>query len=175
MRKLRMSELNRLSIEEFKKVKKIPVTVILNDVRSRLNVGSVFRTCDAFKIERIFLCGLTPVPPQQEIHKTALGATESVDWKYFNDAKEALSKLKEEAHSIWAVEQTDFSIKLNQHKFKVEETALVFGNEVKGVNHELFPYCNGALEIPQFGTKHSLNIAVSVGIVLWESLLPFIK
>ncbi len=174
MRKLRMNELNRLSTDEFKKAKKIPVTVVLDNVRSMFNVGSVFRTCDAFKVQRVFLCGLTPVPPHQEIHKTALGATESVDWEYFDKASNALEKLQGERYSIWAVEQTDISKKLNEHQFKATKTALIFGNEVKGVNKNLFPYCEGAIEIPQFGTKHSLNIAVSAGIVIWESCLPHI-
>jgi len=175
MRKLRMSELNRLTAEDFKKSDKIPVIVVLDDVRSMLNVGSVFRTSDAFKIECIYLCGLTPVPPHQEIHKTALGATEAVSWKYFENTHDALIELKEQAYSVWAIEQTNQSVSLNHHKFKAAKTALVFGNEVKGINEKLFEYCNGAIEIPQFGTKHSLNIAVSAGIIIWQSCLPHIK
>lgn len=168
MRKLRMSELNRLSVENFKKTDKLPVAVVLDEVRSTLNVGSVFRTADAFLIDQVLLCGITP-QPNREMNKTALGATESVDWQYFKNTTSAVEQLKKEGFQVWAVEQTNQSVKLQDFDFEGDtKIALVFGHEVKGVSNEVLQLCDGALEIPQLGTKHSLNISVSAGITLWE-------
>lgn len=168
MRKLRMSELNRLSVENFKATEKLPIAVVLDDVRSTLNVGSVFRTADAFLVEQICLCGITP-QPNREMNKTALGATESVQWQYFDQAVNAIKKLQSDGYSIWAVEQTNQSINLQDFQpAEDKKLALVFGHEVKGVSNEVLAQCDGAIEIPQLGTKHSLNISVSAGIVLWE-------
>ncbi len=168
MRKLRMSELNRLSVENFKDASKLPLAIVLDDVRSTLNVGSVFRTADAFLVEKIMLCGITP-EPNREMRKTALGATDSVEWQHHPNAVDAVARLKEQGFVIWAVEQTDRSVQLQDFTLEVEtKIALVFGNEVKGVSSEVLALCDGALEIPQLGTKHSLNISVSAGIALWE-------
>jgi 23S rRNA (guanosine2251-2'-O)-methyltransferase len=169
MKKLRNDELNRKTIEEFKQAGKYPVMVILDNVRSLNNIGSVFRTCDAFLMEGICLCGITAVPPHREISKTALGATESVYWQYFKTTIEAVNFLRNRGHRIFSVEQTVRSCAL--HKFNIlqdEKYALVFGHEIKGVEQEVIDICDGVIEIPQYGTKHSLNIAVSAGIVLWE-------
>jgi len=169
MRKLGMDELNRLSVDEFRQSAKMPVVVVLDNIRSMHNVGSVFRTADAFLIQGIYLCGYTPQPPHRDIHKTALGATETVDWKYFQDIREALKKLKEEEYRIFAVEQVENSIPLQemaqQHSGK---TVVVFGNEVSGVGEEALKFCDGSVEIPQWGMKHSLNISIAAGVVLWE-------
>lgn len=168
MRKLRMSELNRLSVENFKETPKLPLTVVLDEVRSTLNVGSVFRTADAFLAEQVLLCGITP-EPSREMNKTALGATESVDWRHFDKGVDAVRFLKDEGYQVWAVEQTDQSVKLQDFSPSEDSAiALVFGHEVKGVSNEVLGLCDGAIEIPQLGTKHSLNIAVSAGIALWE-------
>lgn len=168
MRKLRMSELNRLSVENFKETPKLPLAVVLDDVRSTLNVGSVFRTADAFLAEQLILCGITP-EPNREMNKTALGATESVNWKYFESSVDAVVHLKDEGYQVWAIEQTDQSVRLQEFKAPGDTpVALVFGHEVKGVSNEVLRLCDGAIEIPQLGTKHSLNIAVSAGIALWE-------
>ena len=172
MQKRSMAELNRLDVDSFKKSWKLPVVVILDNVRSMNNIGSVFRTCDAFRIEKIYLCGITACPPHKDIEKTALGATQSVDWQYFDATKSAIEKLKTDGYKIYAVEQVKNSILL--HQFTVEKTekiALVFGNEVMGVEQEVIDNCDGSIEIPQFGTKHSLNISVSAGIVLWQMFL----
>jgi 23S rRNA (guanosine2251-2'-O)-methyltransferase len=169
MKKLMNEELNRKTIEEFKKAGKYPVMVVLDNVRSLNNIGSVFRTCDAFLLEGLYLCGITATPPHREISKTALGATESVHWQYFKNTLDALYKLREQGYHIIAVEQTFQSLKL--HTFPVavnKKYALVFGHEIRGVDQAVVDACDGALEIPQHGTKHSLNIAVSAGIVLWE-------
>ena len=169
MRKLRNSELDRKSITEFKEAGKIPVTVILDNVRSQNNIGSVFRTCDAFLAERIILCGISATPPHREIHKTALGATESVEWEYSAETLDAVIRLRSEGYIVVAVEQTDGSLALD--KFRPDpgsRYALVFGHEVKGCSQEVIDRCDMAVEIPQEGTKHSLNVAVSAGIVLWE-------
>ncbi len=168
MRKLKNSELDRLDVEQFHKADKTPVVVVLDNIRSLNNIGSVFRTADAFLIEKIYLCGITARPPHKDIHKTALGATESVAWEYAEDAQELIKKLREDYYCL-AVEQTEQATLLNEFSVQ-EETkyALVFGNEVKGVSQEVVNECHGALEIPQFGTKHSLNISVSAGIVLWD-------
>ena len=168
-RKLKNSELNRKEIPAFKQAKKTPLTVILDDVRSLNNVGSVFRTSDAFLIEKIYLCGITAVPPHKDIQKTALGATESVDWKYAENAKDVVNQLKAAGIQIWAIEQAENAQMLNDvHIDSSKKHAVVLGNEVKGVSQEVIDVCDGVIEIPQLGTKHSLNIAVSAGVVLWD-------
>ncbi|MCL9808065.1 RNA methyltransferase [Flavobacterium luminosum] len=169
MRKIENNELDRKSIEEFKQAEKTPIIVILDDIRSLHNIGSVFRTGDAFLIEKIYLCGITATPPNKEIHKTALGATETVAWEYQKDVLEVIQKLKEEEVEIYAVEQVENAIFLDN--FKPEHNkkyALIMGNEVFGVNQEAVKRCDGAIEIPQLGTKHSLNVSVSAGIVIWD-------
>ncbi|RYE27185.1 MAG: TrmH family RNA methyltransferase [Sphingobacteriaceae bacterium] len=167
--KLKLDELSRVDVETFKKQKKLPVTVVLDSVRSMHNVGSVFRTSDGFAVEQIFLCGITAQPPHREIEKTALGATQSVSWTYFSTIKEALEKLKALGYQIIAVEQAENSISLNRFQPKTEEKyALIFGNEVNGVSDEAMQIIDTCIEIPQFGTKHSFNIVVSAGIVLWD-------
>ena len=170
-RKLHNTERNRKSTDEMKSVEKLPFTVILDNVRSLNNVGSVFRTSDAFFMEQIFLCGITATPPHRDIQKTALGATESVHWKYFPSTIEAVQRLKETGYKIAVVEQTENSTKLNEFVFpKNKKWAIVFGNEVEGVSQDVINLSDVVIEIPQFGTKHSLNISVSAGIVLWEVL-----
>ncbi len=169
MRKLSMDELGRMSIEEFKQATKTPVIAVLDNIRSMHNVGSVFRSADAFLIEAIFLCGYTPQPPHRDINKTALGATETVDWISFANTVEAVQELKNKGYKIYAIEQTEGSISLE--KFSVnsnEKIAVVFGNEVEGVNDEVLQLTDGSIEIPQSGMKHSLNVSVAAGIVLWE-------
>lgn len=162
-----MPELNRLDVADYHKVNKIPVIIILDNVRSMENVGSFFRTADAFRIDAIYLCGITARPPHREIHKTALGADESVDWKYFETTAEACEHLKSDGYRIFAVEQIENSIMLD--KFKApEKSAYIFGNEVDGVDDEVLKYCEQAVEIPQEGTKHSLNVSVSGGIVMYH-------
>lgn len=147
----------------------MPIVVVLDNIRSMHNVGSVFRTCDAFLVECLFLCGYTAQPPHRDINKTALGATETVNWKYFYSAMDAAQKLKEEGYSIWGVEQVESSCKLNELVLeKGEKVALIFGNEVEGISNEVLPFCDGFIEIPQVGMKHSLNVSVAAGIVLWE-------
>ena len=169
MRKLENRELPRKSIEEFKSSEKKPVILILEDVRSLHNIGSVFRTADAFLIEKIYLCGITAIPPNKEIQKTALGATETVTWEYAKSCTDLISKLKTENIAVWAIEQVENSIYLNDFQLKKNQKyALVFGNEVFGVSQDAVKMCNGTIEIPQLGTKHSLNISVSVGIVVWD-------
>jgi len=164
-----MDELNRKSVDEFKRSEKIPVVVILDNIRSMHNVGSVFRTADAFLLEAIYLCGYSPRPPHRDIHKTALGSTETVDWKYYADASEAVMALRVAGFRIFAIEQVEQSITLQQFKSaEYDKLALVFGNEVSGVGEDLLKICDGCIEIPQFGMKHSLNISVAAGIVLWE-------
>jgi 23S rRNA (guanosine2251-2'-O)-methyltransferase len=170
MRKLKNSELGRLSVREFKNADKIPVVVVLDNVRSLNNIGSVFRTSDAFLVECILLCGITARPPHREIHKTALGATESVEWDYFRNTAEAIHSLKEEGYIIVAVEQTEDSVGLDAFRFEGDKKyAFVFGHEVRGVQQEIVDISDLSLDIPQFGTKHSLNISVCVGMVLWEA------
>ena len=168
MRKLSMEDLNRKSAEEFKKASKLPVVVVLDNVRSMNNVGSVFRTADAFLLEAIYLCGVTAKPPHREIQKTALGATETVNWKHFETTMEAVSHLKNEGYKVYAVEQADKSIMLDKFIPASGNIALVFGNEITGVEQTVIDVCDACIEIPQFGTKHSLNLAVSAGIVIWE-------
>lgn len=167
MRKLKNEELNRLDIEAFKEAEKVPIVVVLDNVRSMNNIGSAFRTGDAFAIESIALCGITAQPPHREIHKTALGATDSVDWQYYKTTKEACKSLKGEGYKIYAVEQAEGSTSLETFS-PTEKVAIVFGNEVFGVEDEIIALADGYLEIPQFGTKHSLNISVSIGVVLWD-------
>lgn len=169
MRKLANSELERKSIEDFKQAKKTPIIIILDDIRSLHNIGSVFRTADAFLIEKIYLCGITATPPNKEIHKTALGATDTVSWEYAKDVLEVIENLKRENIAVFAIEQVENSISLQEFVPKDgEKYALVFGNEVKGVSQEAIKICEGTIEIPQLGTKHSLNISVSAGIVVWD-------
>lgn len=169
MRKIRNEELGRKTVEEFKQSSKIPVTVVLDNIRSMNNIGSVFRTSDAFLIEKIILCGITAQPPHNDIRKTALGATESVDWEYFEKTENAVKYLKSEKYTILAIEQVEKSIMLNNFTIvKNKKYALIFGNEVKGVQQQIVDMCDFFIEIPQEGTKHSLNISVSAGIVLWD-------
>jgi 23S rRNA (guanosine2251-2'-O)-methyltransferase len=169
MRKLRNDELNRLNVEEFKAADKNPLVVILDNVRSSNNIGSIFRTSDAFLVEKICLCGICATPPDREIHKTALGAEESLNWEYYKETEEAVYKLKEGGYTIIAIEQAEGSISLEKYQPQGgEKIALIFGNEVKGVQQEVIYLCDKIIEIPQLGTKHSFNIAVSAGIVLWE-------
>ena len=169
MRKLKNSELDRKTIEEFKKAVKNPLIVILDNIRSLNNVGSVFRTADAFLIEKIYLCGITAVPPHKDIHKTALGATESVDWEYQKEIVSLIKKLQEKGTKVFAIEQTDGAMSLENFEVnKDHKYAFVLGNEVKGVSQEAVSQCDSVIEIPQEGTKHSLNIAVASGVVLWD-------
>ena len=190
MRKLNILEMNRLTVDEFREAEKLPLVVVLDDVRSLYNVGSVFRTCDAFRVEAVYLCGITATPPHNEIHKTALGAEDSVAWRHFKTADEAVAELKRQNFTVYAVEQAEGSVKLpfsiENPSSKLEKspslplhspfsplslsskTALVLGHEVKGVSQSVVDACDGCLEIPQFGTKHSLNVSVAAGIVIWE-------
>ncbi len=174
MKKLSMDELNRKSTEEFKQASKLPIVIILDNVRSMNNVGSVFRTADAFLLEAIYLCGVTAKPPHREIQKTALGATETVNWKHFETAIEAVNSLKNEGYKIYAVEQADESVMLDKYTPANGKIALVFGNEITGVEQSVIDICDACIEIPQYGTKHSLNLAVSAGIVVWEIAKKFI-
>lgn len=175
MRKLRTIEMQRLSIDEFHEAKKLPLTVVLDDVRSLYNVGSVFRSSDAFRVEAVYLCGITATPPHPEIHKTALGGEDSVAWRYFNTAIEAVQSLHDEGVTVYSIEQVEGSTKLqNLHLDTDKRYAVVFGNEVKGVHQEVVDMSDGCLEIPQFGTKHSLNVSVTAGMVIWEVAKQFI-
>lgn len=169
MRKLKNSELGRLNVDEFKEIEKTPIIVILDNIRSLNNIGSVFRTSDAFLIEKIYLCGITAKPPHKEIHKTALGATETVDWEYVEDTLSLVKKLQKEGIFVSSIEQAENSTMLQNFEIeKNKKYAVVFGNEVKGVQQDVVSVSNNCVEIPQFGTKHSLNISVSVGVVLWD-------
>ena len=187
MRKLRTIEMQRLSVEQFHEAEKMPLVVVLDDVRSLYNVGSVFRSCDAFRVEAVYLCGITATPPHPEIHKTALGGEDSVSWRYFKDATEAVAELQGRGYHVWATEQVEGSTKLQNlpdahqkifrqpsEQEKQENSSLpkgyavIFGNEVKGVKQDVVDMSDGCLEIPQFGTKHSLNVSVTAGIVVWE-------
>jgi 23S rRNA (guanosine2251-2'-O)-methyltransferase len=169
MRKLGMDELNRKSVNEFRKSEKVPVIVVLDNIRSMHNVGSVFRTADAFLLEGIYLCGYTPRPPHRDIHKTALGATETVDWRYFPTTEEAVRSLKADGCSVFAVEQVEGSLSLPDFAAAYAgRLAVVFGNEVSGIGQEALRLCDGSVEIPQWGMKHSLNVSIAAGIVLWE-------
>lgn len=169
VQKLKLEQLGRIDVDSFKKAEKTPLIVVLDNVRSMHNVGAIFRTADAFLIEKIMLCGITPQPPHREIHKAALGATESVDWVYFEKIEEALQYLKNQRYQVVGIEQTTDSQMITE--FDVNQSlryALVLGNEVEGVSYEALPYCDVFLEIPQLGTKHSLNVSVCGGIVMWE-------
>ena len=179
--------MNRISVEEFREAKKMPLIVVLDDVRSMYNIGSVFRTCDAFRVEAIYLCGITACPPHQEIHKTALGAEDSVSWRYFKTAQEAVEQLHQDGFFVWSVEQCEGSVKAptplqlprggaqeSSPRGGLEGVAVIFGNEVKGVHQEVIDMSDGCLEIPQFGTKHSMNVSVTAGIVIWEFARQFL-
>lgn len=169
MKKLRTIEMDRLTVDEFKQADKLPLIVVLDDVRSMHNVGSVFRTGDAFRIEAVYLCGITSTPPMAEIHKTALGAEDSVTWKYFDTALEAVETLKAEGYEVYSVEQAHGSTMLqNFTPINNNKYAVVLGNEVKGVHQEVIDASDGCLEIPQFGTKHSMNVSVTGGIIIWH-------
>ena len=168
-RKLKLWELNRVSEEEFKTQKKHPILVILNDIRSLNNIGSFFRTCDAFNVEKIYLCGITATPPHREINKTAIGSTESVEWEHRTSIVELVNELKAEGVTIASIEQAEKTLLLqNSHQLNYRKIALVFGNEVDGVDQEVINLSDHIIEIPQFGTKHSLNVSVCAGVVLWE-------
>lgn len=176
MRKLKITELNRMSVNEFKESHKMPLVVVLDDVRSLHNVGSVFRSSDAFRVESIYLCGITAVPPQPEIHKTALGAEDTVDWKYYKSAVEAVDNLKADGYKVFAIEQVEGSVMLDKLELDfTEKYAVVLGNEVKGVQQEVVDHCDGCIEIPQYGTKHSLNVSVTAGIIIWEFANRYFK
>ena len=175
MKKLKITEMHRLSVEQYKESDKTPLVVVLDNVRSLYNVGSVFRTADAFRLSGVCLCGITARPPHPEIHKTALGAEDSVDWKYFEQTEDCVEWLRQEGYTVFAIEQCEGSTMLN--KIKNEELrmkneglslAVVLGNEVKGVQQSVIDMCDGCLEIPQYGTKHSMNVSVTAGIVIWE-------
>jgi len=167
-----MDELGRMSVADFKQANKHPVVIVLDNIRSMHNVGSVFRSADAFLAEAICLCGYTPQPPHRDIHKTALGATETVDWLYFPGTLEAVQDLKKRNYKVFAVEQAEGSISLERFAAGEDKIAIVFGNEVEGVDADVLKLCDGCIEIPQFGTKHSLNISVAAGIVLWKLAEP---
>ena len=169
MRKLKNSELDRLSVDDFKSVTKTPLIIILDNIRSLNNIGSVFRTSDAFLIEKIYLCGITATPPHKDIHKTALGSTDTVDWEYVENTIELVENLKDEGVKVLAIEQAENATMLNEFKPEANSTyALVFGNEVKGVSQNVVSASDVVIEIPQYGTKHSLNISVSAGVVIWD-------
>ena len=169
MRKLKNEELNRISVDDFKSTNKTPIKIIIDNIRSAHNVGSIFRTSDAFLIKEIIICGITATPPSKEIRKTALDSTESVSWKYCDDIIKEIKKLKKEKYKIIAIEQADESENLNNFRpHKNDKYAIVFGNEVNGVDDKIIQVCDNVIEIPQFGTKHSLNVSISAGIILWD-------
>ena len=168
MRKLNMDELNRISKEDFETAEKLPIIIVLDNIRSLSNVGAFFRTADAFRIKELLLCGITACPPHREIHKTALGADETVRWRYFETTEAACKALKAEGYRIFAVEQVEGSLPLQDFEFE-PNTAYLLGNEVEGVSDEALPYCEGAIELPQEGTKHSINVSVCAGIVMWKA------
>ena len=167
MRKLSMDELHRLNKDDFQQAEKLPVIIILDNIRSLSNVGAFFRSADAFRVGELVLCGITACPPHREIHKTALGADETVKWRYFNTTEAACQQLKAEGYRIYAVEQVENSVSLQDFKFE-PHTAYILGNEVEGVSEDALPYCDGAIELPQAGTKHSINVSVCAGIVMWK-------
>ena len=180
MKKLTMLEMGRMNADEFKSAIKMPLIIILDNVRSLNNIGSVFRTSDAFRVEAIYLCGISATPPSPEIHKTALGAEDSVDWKYFENTHEAVCSLQEQGYQVMAIEQCQGSTMLNewQPDFESETItgyAIVMGNEVKGVQQSVVDMCDGCIEIPQYGTKHSLNVSVTTGLVIWDFFKAFDK
>ena len=168
MRKLNMDELNRISKEDFETAEKLPIIIVLDNIRSLSNVGAFFRTADAFRIKELLLCGITACPPHREIHKTALGADETVRWRYFETTEAACKALKAEGYRIFAVEQVEGSMPLQDFEFE-PNTAYLLGNEVEGVSDKALPYCEGAIELPQEGTKHSINVSVCAGIVMWKA------
>lgn len=168
-RKLKLEELNRLSVEEFRTTEKIPLTVVLDNVRSQHNIGSVFRTCDAFRVEEILLCGITATPPNAEIHKTALGAEDSVQWRYLDETLTAVRQLQDSGYTVYSVEQAEKSLSLETMELQRDKKyAVILGHEVHGVQQPVVDACDGCIEIPQFGTKHSLNVSVAAGIVIWD-------
>ena len=168
-RKLKITEVNRISVQQFHEIEKIPLVVVLDHVRSLYNVGSVFRTSDAFRVNEVVLCGITATPPHTEIHKTALGAEESVSWRYFKDTMEAAQSLRSEGYTLLAIEQCEGSMMLQDFQpDKTKKYAVILGNEVKGVQQSVIDSCDGCLEIPQFGTKHSMNVSVTAGIIIWH-------
>lgn len=169
MRKLTMPELQRLTVEEFKAAEKLPLVIVLDNIRSQNNIGSIFRTADAFRLSAVYLCGITATPPHREIHKTALGATESVDWFYVPTSLQAVKELRSSGYTIMAVEQTEGSVKLPDFQPAAgEKLAVIFGNEVNGIDDVVLEHVQGCIEIPQYGTKHSINVSVAVGIVIWD-------
>lgn len=174
-RKLKLQELNRLSVEAYKTAEKTPLIIVLDNIRSLNNVGSVFRTADCFRIEKIYLCGITATPPHRDIHKTAIGATESVDWEYVEDTKALILQLQKEGWNCQAIEQTEKSVMLDSFSPVNAKVAIVMGNEVDGVQQAVIDQCDGSLEIPQIGTKHSLNISVCTGIVVWDLFLKLTR
>ena len=170
MKKLKNSELNRIDVKSFKSIKKTPLIVVLDNIRSLNNIGSIFRTCDAFLVSKIYLCGITAKPPNRKINKTALGSTDSVEWEYFKSTIKLIEKLKSEGVKIWSIEQVERAQKLNYIE-KIESKlkhAIVFGNEIKGVNQKIIDISENTIEIDQYGTKHSLNVSVAAGIVIWK-------
>ena len=168
-RKLKVTEMSRLSVEQFKAAEKLPLVVVLDNIRSLHNIGSVFRTADAFRLERIVLCGITACPPHPEMHKTALGAEFTMDWTYVNNTLEAVNKLRSEGYTVFSIEQAEHSTMLDELQLERDKQyAVVMGNEVKGVQQEVIDASDGCIEIPQFGTKHSLNVSVTAGIVIWD-------
>ena len=176
MRKLRTIEMQRLSVDEFHEAPKLPLIVVLDDVRSLHNVGSVFRSADAFRVEAVYLCGITATPPHPEIHKTALGGEDSVAWRYFPTATEAVESLHNDGFFVYSIEQVEGSTKLQNLQLDTDKHyAIVLGNEVKGVHQEVVDMSDGCLEIPQFGTKHSLNVSVTAGMVIWEVAKKFLS
>lgn len=176
MRKLKLNELGRISVNEFKESPKTPIIVVLDNIRSLHNVGSIFRTSDAFRLEAVYLCGITSTPPHKEIHKTALGAEDSVEWRYFNETTDAVEKLKKDGYLAIGIEQVEGSTELNTFEPNTKmKFAVILGNEVKGVNQEVINQCDFCLEIPQHGTKHSFNVSVTAGIVLWELTRPWLR
>lgn len=174
MRKLTVEDLNRIDVDTFKQAPKVPLVMVLDNIRSVHNVGSVLRTADAMRIEAVYMCGITATPPSAEMHKTALGAEDSVAWRYYNDTLQAVNELKAAGYVVLAVEQVEGSLKLGAFKFDPSKRyALVMGNEVKGVRQDVVDACDQALEIPQYGTKHSMNVSVTAGIVMWEATSAF--
>lgn len=174
-RKLKNSELDRINAEEYKAAEKTPLIIILDNIRSLNNIGSVFRTADAFLVKKIYLCGITAQPPHKDIQKTALGATDSVEWEYVEDIMEVVSKLQKEGVFVASIEQAELAVNLNDFSIQKELTyALIFGNEVKGVQQKVVSTSDAVIEIPQFGTKHSLNISVSVGVVVWDLFVKLV-
>lgn len=174
-RKLKLTELNRVTVEGYKSQEKTPIIIILDNIRSLNNIGSFFRTSDAFNIEAIYLCGITATPPHREIQKTALGATDSVDWFYNENTVEVLDVLQSKGYKVYSIEQAENTISLENFEYNNEPIALVFGNEVKGVEQKVIDASDGCIEIPQFGTKHSLNVSISYGVVVWHLINQVVK